>query len=111
LIEAAMAEPGGQLRQRAIDSVVMGSVYLYCTPHVRASGAIKVKTVAVNAAFDQGCWRRRPRGSQRAAASSFAPIARAPSSGGVVMGTRSGDLDPLAQDADKNAKRHDRQDR
>jgi hypothetical protein len=27
----------------------------------------------VNAAFDQGCWRRRPRGS-------FAPIARAPSS-------------------------------
>ena len=33
----------------------------------------------VNAAFDQGCWRRRPR-SSTAAASSFAPIARAPSS-------------------------------
>ncbi len=35
--------------------------------------------VPVNAAFDQGCWRRRPR-SSTAAASSFAPIARAPSS-------------------------------
>jgi hypothetical protein len=37
----------------------------------------------VNAAFDQGCWRRRPRSSTAAAAagsSSFAPIARAPSS-------------------------------
>ena len=33
----------------------------------------------VNAAFDQGCWRRRPRCST-AAAASFAPIARAPSS-------------------------------
>ena len=34
---------------------------------------------AVNAAFDQGCRRRRPR-SSTAAASSVAPIARAPSS-------------------------------
>ena len=33
----------------------------------------------VNAAFDQGCWQRRPR-SSTAAASSFAPIARAPAS-------------------------------
>ena len=33
----------------------------------------------VNAAFDQGCWRRRPR-SSTAAASSVAPIARAPAS-------------------------------
>ena len=33
----------------------------------------------VNAAFDQGCRRRRPR-SSTAAASSVAPIARAPSS-------------------------------
>jgi hypothetical protein len=36
-------------------------------------------TQLVNAAFDQGCWRRRP-GSSTAAASSFAPIARAPAS-------------------------------
>jgi hypothetical protein len=39
--------------------------------------------LAVNAAFDQGCWRRRPGSSTAAAAaasSSFAPIARAPSS-------------------------------
>ena len=33
----------------------------------------------VNAAFDQGCWQRRPR-SSTAAASSSAPIARAPAS-------------------------------
>ena len=39
----------------------------------------KTPAIPVNAAFDQGCWRRRP-GSSTAAASSFAPIARAPSS-------------------------------
>ena len=44
-----------------------------------AEAAFKAVCDSVNAAFDQGCWRRRPR-SSTAAASSFAPIARAPSS-------------------------------
>ena len=42
-------------------------------PPARNVGEKARRRHPVNAAFDQGCWRRRPRGS-------FAPIARAPSS-------------------------------
>jgi hypothetical protein len=61
---------------------VVNAVSLYVEHRQETFHSVHVEAaerVAVNAAFDQGCRRRRPR-SSTAAASAVAPIARAPSS-------------------------------
>jgi hypothetical protein len=89
------------------DKGLMGTTLHYraaraARSRAREIRARKANTSPVNAAFDQGCWRRRPR-SSTAAASSVAPIARAPSSPrtGISLKWKSATSVPSPRDKDQ----------